>query len=71
MRVEKEVINNKVSELSVYILRDISADELTVRLGASDYADMMEKLKKRFSGKGGIEKFKAYLDAEKIAYVMN
>lgn len=71
VRVEKEIMNNRVSELSVYALKEISADELMTRLGASDYTDMMKKLKKRFSGKGGFEKFKAYLDTEKIAYVMN
>ena len=70
MRMEK-IMNNRVSELSIYALKEISADELMDRLGASDYADMMKKLKKRFSGKGAYDKFKTYLDTEKIAYVMD
>ena len=71
VRVEKEIMNNRVSELSIYALKEISADELMDRLDASDYADMMKKLKKRFSGKGAYDKFKTYLDTEKIAYVMD
>lgn len=68
VRVEKEIMDNRVYELSVYRVEDISADELTARLGATDYEEMMKKLKSRFKGKSAYEKFRAFLDAEKIAY---
>lgn len=68
VRVEKEVMDNRVCELSVYRLGDISADELMVRLGATDYEGMMKKLKSLFKGKSAYEKFRAFLDAEEITY---
>ena len=68
VRVEKEIMDNRVCELSVYRLGDISADELMVRLGETDYEGMMKKLKSLFKGKSAYEKFRAFLDAEKIAY---
>ena len=37
-------------------------------LGASDYTDMIERVKQRFSGKEALDSFRGYLEAEGIAY---
>lgn len=37
-------------------------------LGASDYTDMIERVKLRFSGKEALNSFRGYLEAEGIAY---
>ena len=37
-------------------------------LGASDYTDMIERVKQRFTGKEALDSFRGYLEAEGIAY---
>ena len=37
-------------------------------LGASDYTDMIERVKQQFSGKEALDSFRVYLEAEGIAY---
>ena len=50
------------------VLSDISADELMQHLGASDYTNMIERVKQQFSGKEALDSFRVYLEAEGIAY---
>lgn len=50
------------------VLSEISADELMQHLGASDYTDMIERVKQQFSGKEALNSFRGYLEAEGIAY---
>ena len=37
-------------------------------LGASDYTDMIERVKQRFTGKEALDSFRGYLEAEGIDY---
>lgn len=69
VRVVEERMNNRYFTIDFYTLKDISADELLARLGASDYKGMMKMFRKRFSGKSALVKFRNYLEAEKMHYV--
>ena len=68
VRVVEECMRNLDYSIVFRVLSDISADELMQHLGASDYTDMIERVKLRFSGKEALNSFRGYLEAEGIAY---
>ena len=68
VRIVEECMWNFDYSIVFRVLSDISADELMQHLGASDYKDMIERVKQRFSGKEALDSFREYLEAEGIAY---
>jgi hypothetical protein len=68
VRIVEECMRNLDYSIVFRVLSDISADELMQHLGASDYTDMIERVKRRFSGKEALDSFREYLEAEGIAY---
>ena len=68
VRIVEECMRNLDYSIVFRVLSDISADELMQHLGASDYTDMIERVKQQFSGKEALDSFREYLEAEGIAY---
>ena len=68
VRIVEECMRNLDYSIVFRVLSDISADELMQHLGASDYTDMIERVKQQFSGKEALNSFRGYLEAEGIAY---
>ena len=68
VRIVEECMRNFDYSIVFRVLSDISADELMQHLGASDYTDMIERVKQQFSGKEALNSFRGYLEAEGIAY---
>ena len=66
--IVEECMRNLDYSIVFRVLSDISADELMQHLGASDYKDMIERVKQRFTGKEALDSFRKYLEAEGIAY---
>ena len=68
VRVVEECMRNLDYSIVFRILKEISADELMERMGASDYEDMMKMVQGKYSGKTAFDSFRGFLDSEKIAY---
>ena len=62
VRIVEECMRNLDYSIVFRILSDISADELMQHLDASDYTDMIERVKQRFSGKEAMDSFRGYLE---------
>ena len=68
VRIVEECMRNLDFSIVFRVLSDISADELMQHLGASDYTDMIERVKQRFSGKEALDSIREYLEAKGIVY---
>lgn len=68
IKVVEECMRNLDYSIVFRILKEISADELMERLGASDYVDMMKMVQEKFSGKTAFDSLREYLESEKIGY---